>query len=72
MKQVYRIANARYQSGVIGRGDLLTSQSQCLQQQQQAEVSASNHLLQAKIGLIRSLDGGYQAPTAMVQTTKII
>ncbi|EKN4692546.1 TolC family protein [Yersinia ruckeri] len=71
MKQVYRIANARYQSGVIGRGDLLTSQSQCLQQQQ-AEVSASNHLLQAKIGLIRSLDGGYQAPTAMVQTTKII
>ncbi|CNF20255.1 outer membrane efflux protein [Yersinia nurmii] len=69
MEQVYRVANARYQAGIIGRGDLLTSQSQFLQQQQ-AELNASNNLLQAKIGLIRSLGGGYQAPTAMSHTTK--
>ncbi|AHG19171.1 transporter [Chania multitudinisentens RB-25] len=62
-QQVYRVANARYQAGVIGRDELLTSQSQLLQQQQ-AELNASSELIQAKIGLIRALGGGYQAPAA--------
>lgn len=62
MQQVYRVANARYQAGIIGRDELLTSQTQLLQQQQ-AELTASSNLLQAKIGLIRALGGGYQAPT---------
>ncbi len=61
MQQVYRVANARYQAGIIGRDELLTSQTQLLQQQQ-AELTASSNLLQAKIGLIRALGGGYQAP----------
>lgn len=61
MQQVYRVANARYQAGIIGRDQLLTSQTQLLQQQQ-AELNASSNLLQAKIGLIRALGGGYQAP----------
>lgn len=63
MQKVYRAANARYQAGIIGRDELLTSQMQLLQQQQ-AELNATSHLLQAKIGLIRALGGGYQAPTA--------
>lgn len=63
MQQVYQVANARYQAGIIGRDDLLTSQTQLLQQQQ-AELNASSNLLQAKIGLIRALGGGYQAPAA--------
>lgn len=63
MQQVYRVANARYQAGIIGRDQLLTSQTQLLQQQQ-AELNASSNLLQAKIGLIRALGGGYQAPAA--------
>ena len=61
MQQVYRVANARYQAGIIGRDQLLTSQTQLLQQQQ-AELNANSNLLQAKIGLIRALGGGYQAP----------
>jgi NodT family efflux transporter outer membrane factor (OMF) lipoprotein len=63
MQQVYRVANARYQAGIIGRDQLLTSQTQLLQQQQ-AELNANSNLLQAKIGLIRALGGGYQAPVA--------
>ena len=63
MQQVYQVANARYRAGIIGRDDLLTSQTQLLQQQQ-AELNASSNLLQAKIGLIRALGGGYQAPAA--------
>lgn len=61
MQQVYRVANARYQAGIIGRDELLTSQTQLLQQQQ-AELNASSNLMQAKIGLVRALGGGYQAP----------
>ncbi|EFE95942.1 efflux transporter outer membrane subunit [Serratia odorifera] len=62
MQQVYRVANARYQAGIIGRDELLSSQTQLIQQQQ-AEVVASSNMMQAKIGLIRALGGGYQAPT---------
>jgi outer membrane protein TolC len=40
---------------------MLNSETQLLQQQQ-AELNAKNNLLQSKIGLIRSLGGGYQAP----------
>ena len=61
MQEVYRVANARYQAGIIGRDELLTGQTQLLQQQQ-AELNASSNLLQAKIGLVRALGGGYQAP----------
>ncbi|WP_337264164.1 MULTISPECIES: efflux transporter outer membrane subunit [unclassified Serratia (in: enterobacteria)] len=61
MQQVYRVANAKYQAGIIGRDELLTNQTQLLQQQQ-AELSASSNLMQAKIGLVRALGGGYQAP----------
>ncbi|MFI8416696.1 efflux transporter outer membrane subunit [Serratia sp. NPDC078593] len=61
MQQVYRVANARYQAGTIGRDELLSRQTQLIQQQQ-AEQIASSNLLQAKIGLIRALGGGYQAP----------
>lgn len=61
-QQVYRVANARYQAGAIGRDELLSRQTQLIQQQQ-AEQIASSNLLQAKIGLIRALGGGYQAPT---------
>ncbi len=61
MQEVYRVANARYQAGIIGRDELLTSQTQLLQQQQ-AELNASSNLMQAKIGLVRALGGGYQAP----------
>ncbi|MDU3154395.1 MAG: efflux transporter outer membrane subunit [Hafnia alvei] len=59
--QVYRVAQAQYQSGLTGRLPMLNSETQLLQQQQ-AELNAKNNLLQAKIGLIRSLGGGYQAP----------
>lgn len=60
-EQVYRVAQAQYQSGLTGRLPMLNSETQLLQQQQ-AELNAKNNLLQAKIGLIRSLGGGYQAP----------
>lgn len=63
MQEVYRVSNAKYQAGIIGRDELLTSQTQLLQQQQ-AELKASSNLMQAKIGLVRALGGGYQAPTA--------
>lgn len=63
LQEVYRVANARYSAGTIGRDQLLTSQAALLQQQQAALTAASN-VLQAKIGLIRALGGGYQAPTA--------
>jgi NodT family efflux transporter outer membrane factor (OMF) lipoprotein len=63
MLKVYNIANARYKAGIIGRDELLISQSLYLQQQR-SELTASNNLLQAKIGLIRSLGGGYQAPVS--------
>lgn len=61
MQDVYRVAKARYQAGVIGRDELLVSQTQLLQQQQ-AELNARSNVLQAKIGLIRALGGGYEAP----------
>ncbi|MCE9881147.1 efflux transporter outer membrane subunit [Hafnia paralvei] len=60
-EQVYRVAQAQYQSGLTGRLPMLNSETQLLQQQQ-AELNAKNNLLQSKIGLIRSLGGGYQAP----------
>ncbi|CAM4016277.1 efflux transporter outer membrane subunit [Serratia silvae] len=63
MQDVYRVANAKYQAGIIGRDELLTSQTQLLQQQQ-AQLNASSNLMQAKIALVRALGGGYQAPTA--------
>lgn len=63
IQEVYRVANAQYQAGIIGPDELLTSQAQLLQQQQ-AELNASSNLMQAKIGLVRALGGGYQAPTA--------
>lgn len=63
MQDVYRVANARYSAGTIGRDQLLTSQAQLLQQQQ-AALNAASHVLQAKISLIRALGGGYQAPAA--------
>lgn len=65
MQEVYRVANARYQAGIIGRDELLTSQTQLLQQQQ-AELNASSNMMQAKIGLVRALGGGYQAPAMAV------
>lgn len=61
IQQVYHVANAQYQAGIIGRDQLLTSQTQWLQQQQ-AELNARSNVIQAKIGLIRALGGGYQAP----------
>lgn len=61
MQQVYQVANARYRAGIIGRDDLLSSQTQLIQQQL-TELSASSNMMQAKIGLIRALGGGYQAP----------
>lgn len=63
MQDVYRVANAKYQAGIIGRDELLTSQTQLLQQQQ-AQLNASSNLMQAKIALVRALGGGYQAPAA--------
>ncbi|CAM3536700.1 transporter [Rouxiella silvae] len=63
LQDVYRVASARYSAGTIGRDQLLTSQAALLQQQQAALTAASN-VLQAKIGLIRALGGGYQAPAA--------
>ncbi|TPG64338.1 efflux transporter outer membrane subunit [Ewingella americana] len=63
IEDVYRVADARYKAGVIGRDELLTGQSALLQQQQ-AQLNASSNLLQAKISLIRALGGGYQAPAA--------
>ena len=63
IEDVYRVADARYRAGVIGRDELLTSQSALLQQQQ-TQLNASSNLLQAKISLIRELGGGYQAPAA--------
>jgi len=63
VQQVYRVANARYRAGIIGRDELLTSQTLLLQQQQ-AELNANSNLMQAKIGLVRALGGGYQAPAA--------
>ncbi|HDL7205215.1 TPA: TolC family protein [Yersinia enterocolitica] len=71
MQKVYNVADARYTAGIIGRDELLISQSQYLQQQQ-SELNASNNLLQAKIGLIRSLGGGYQAPVSDGSQNKII
>jgi len=63
IEDVYRVADARYKAGVIGRDELLTGQSALLQQQQ-LQLNASSNLLQAKISLIRALGGGYQAPAA--------
>jgi len=63
LEEVYRVSDARYNAGVIGRDELLTSQSALLQQQQ-AQLTASSQLMQAKISLIRALGGGYQAPAA--------
>lgn len=63
IEDVYRVAEARYKAGVIGRDELLTGQSALLQQQQ-AQLNASSNLLQAKISLLRELGGGYQAPAA--------
>jgi NodT family efflux transporter outer membrane factor (OMF) lipoprotein len=63
MQEVYRVANAKYQAGIIGRDELLTSQTLLLQQQQ-AQLNASSNLMQAKIALVRALGGGYQAPAA--------
>jgi NodT family efflux transporter outer membrane factor (OMF) lipoprotein len=60
LQDVYRIAAARYQAGVIGRNELLNSEAMLLQKQQ-AQLDASSNLVQAKIGLIRALGGGYQA-----------
>ncbi|CNM01460.1 outer membrane efflux protein [Yersinia intermedia] len=71
MQKVYNVADARYKAGIIGRDELLISQSQYLQQQQ-SELNASNNLLQAKIGLIRSLGGGYQAPVSDGSQNKTI
>ncbi|EOA2974255.1 efflux transporter outer membrane subunit [Yersinia enterocolitica] len=71
MQKVYNVADARYTAGIIGRDELLISQSQYLQQQQ-SELNASNNLLQAKIGLIRSLGGGYQAPVSDGSQNKIL
>lgn len=63
LQEVYRVASARYSAGTIGRDQLLTSQAALLQQQQ-AALTASSNVLQAKISLIRALGGGYQAPAA--------
>lgn len=63
LEEVYRVSDARYRAGIIGRDALLSSQS-ALQQQQQAQLRASSQLMQAKIRLIRALGGGYQAPAA--------
>jgi len=63
LKDAYRVMSDRYQAGTVGRDQLLDRQSQLLQQQQ-AEITASGNLLQAKISLIRALGGGYQAPAA--------
>jgi len=63
LKDAYRVMSDRYQAGTVGRDQLLDRQSQLLQQQQ-AEITASSNLLQAKISLIRALGGGYQAPAA--------
>ncbi|MCG8709820.1 efflux transporter outer membrane subunit [Brenneria sp. 4F2] len=58
---VYRISDAKYRAGIIGRDELLSRQS-ALQQQQRAQLCAGSRLMQAKIRLIRALGGGYQAP----------
>lgn len=63
LEEVYRVSDARYRAGIIGRDELLSSQS-AFQQQQQAQLRASSQLMQAKIRLIRALGGGYQAPAA--------
>jgi NodT family efflux transporter outer membrane factor (OMF) lipoprotein len=61
IEDVYRVADARYKAGIIGRDELLTGQTALLQQQQ-AQLNASSNLLQARISLIHALGGGYQAP----------
>ncbi|QTF09708.1 efflux transporter outer membrane subunit [Brenneria izadpanahii] len=63
LEAVYRVSDARYRAGIIGRDELLSSQS-AFQQQQLAQLRAGSQLMQAKIRLIRALGGGYQAPTA--------
>lgn len=61
IEDVYRVADARYKAGIIGRDELLTGQTALLQQQQ-AQLNANSNLLQARISLIHALGGGYQAP----------
>ncbi|CPR14550.1 efflux transporter outer membrane subunit [Brenneria goodwinii] len=63
LEAVYRVAEARYRAGIIGRDELLSSQS-AFQQQQLAQLRAGSQLMQAKIRLIRALGGGYQTPAA--------
>ncbi|KAA8997665.1 efflux transporter outer membrane subunit [Affinibrenneria salicis] len=63
LEEVYRVSDARYRAGIIGKDELLSSQS-AFQQQQQTQLRAGSQLMQAKIRLIRALGGGYQAPAA--------
>ncbi|UJD91704.1 efflux transporter outer membrane subunit [Rahnella aquatilis] len=62
MQQIWFITNAQYHAGIIGHDELLPVQIQLLERQQ-AVINARSNELQAKIGLIRALGGGYKAPT---------
>ncbi|MDX5630737.1 MULTISPECIES: efflux transporter outer membrane subunit [unclassified Brenneria] len=63
LEEAYRVSEARYRVGIIGRDERLSSQL-AFQQQQQAQLRAGSQLMQAKIRLIQALGGGYQAPAA--------
>ncbi|MEW9900961.1 efflux transporter outer membrane subunit [Chitinivorax sp. PXF-14] len=62
-RQNLQLTERRLKAGLADRGNLLAAQNQVLAQRGKA-VELQDRRLQAELGLIKALGGGYQAPAA--------